>query len=290
MRKVALKYPLDWNEEGSVLIQSALNGLENSTVARRDASLVSGGAATATAALGFYQASKGPSHDGSTRRSVHFAAMPVSRRESEQASVGRASSSLSSTSECSSDFSTPVQQRKMTSPDGQRDGTPHLYIRPALRRGIKPYAKEKASTSIGNSISCFIKRTFAQDDQWSGLNDYQQDQSRHSILSDSISVISGADTCLAGFKTPEVSEHGYDWSLHGIGGQKCCQPKSDDDLQAELMAVFDEVVKTGHVKIVSGSPLRDKQASHPRRRLGFSMPTLPRMSLKGWNCLRPAAA
>lgn len=307
VKKVALKYPLDWNDEGSVLIQSAANGLENCTVERRDGPqhLLSG--ATATAALGFYTASKGCALD-STSRKVQFAII------TRHAEGGENSSRQSSSSECSSDSSFPLAAKQrllrplevraenepheassrpaacevLSSPAGSPDSRSSLYIRPALRRGIKPYGQqEKANTSLGSSITSFIKGTFAHEDKWAALQDYQQDQSRHSILSDSISIISGADTVMAGFKTPDVSEHGYEWSLHGVPSHKCSQTKSINALQDELLTVLRDRVQTGHVKLVSGAlPRRRDEQAKWSGRVGWLVRKLPLPT--SWNCFRPA--
>lgn len=57
----------------------------------------------------------------------------------------------------------------------------------------KPSGQAKATTSLGSSIMSFLKGTYAHEDNWAALQDYQQDQSQHL----SISIISGVDTIMA---------------------------------------------------------------------------------------------
>ena len=280
IRPVAKKYPLDWDDETSVLIQSALHGLSNCVVPKKDARLLSSSrAATASASvvLGFHHASTGFSAH-SPRRGVRFAANLITRHDGEGAADGESSGGQGS-SRGPSDLSSSSDVDFQSSP---------VYIRPAIRRGIQPYDKAKTSNSIGNAISSFVKHSFSHEDEWTTLEDYEQEQSRHSILSDSISIISGADTVLAGFKTPEVSAHGYDCSLHGHQAA-LTKSKSVEELRAELMAMVHEVEEAGHIRIVSGDlpTYNGAKSAKGRGLFGWVRRRLARLQT---SCLRPTTA
>ena len=264
IRAVAKKYPLDWDDETSVLIQSAAHGLSNCVVPKKGARLLSSGmtataTATATVVLGFQHSSTGFS-GRCPGRGVRFSeASLITRHDREGPTYEERSSSEGSgagSSDTPSTGAQPVPQRRLRISD-EDSAQSHLdshsssvYIRPAIRRGIEPYAKAKVATSIGDAISSFVKHGFAYEEKWTALEDYEQEQSRHSILSDSISIISGTDTVLAGFKTPDVSAHGYDWSLHG---HQRTESKSPEELRDELMALVCDYEEAGHIRIVSGA-------------------------------------
>jgi hypothetical protein len=103
-------------------------------------------------------------------------------------------------------------------------------------------------------------------------------QGRDGLL-DSVSVISGADTVLGSFKSPELSgkhgaadqtRHGLpacDWSLHGVESERAAQTKTVEELEEELMAVFEDALSHGTVRLTDRAcdhTCSSTHQSHPR--------------------------
>ena len=131
-----------------------------------------------------------------------------------------------------------------------------LYIRPAIRRAIQPF-KPKKSEGIRGAIAAYVKKTYSPQEKWESLADVQ---GRNGLL-DSVSVISGTDTVLGSFKSPELSgkhgaadqtRHGLpacDWSLHGVDSERAEHQKSLPELEKELMTVFEDALRHGTVRL-----------------------------------------
>ena len=135
-----------------------------------------------------------------------------------------------------------------------------LYIRPAIRRAIQPF-KPKKPEGIRGAIAAYVKKTCTPQEKWESLVEVQ---GRDGLL-DSISVISGADTVLGSFKSPELSgkhgaadqtRHGLpacDWSLHGADSERAANAKPVEELEEELMAVFADALSHGTVRLTDNA-------------------------------------
>lgn len=212
------KNPLIWEDECSVLIHSSRNGIFNCLV---DSARFSSGA-TATAVLGFQRKMrplrrrKGGGAPGGYAHSVSFndghLNIPLTQGQ-------RTDSDCSSEDSHCSGTSTPDMFLE--------DSHGPLYIRPAIRPGIQPFKPK----SLGESFTDLIKKSFTKEEKWEALQELQQqDESRHSHLSFSVSVISGADTAIGEYKSPEASFHGDEFEVES--GQEeshhgCRHPPSD---------------------------------------------------------------
>jgi len=265
MKPVSALYPLEWADENTCLINSAANGLVNCIIS--DVSHRAPGV-SATAVLGFNcrRASAQGGPKGYREVRVSFANEHTCMDDSIS----------NGTSECSRISSgATLLGRAREDDDPESDSS--LYIRPAIRGGIQPYSKPVASSSLSASISAFVKSNFSTEEKWRDLQDVQaespdsdQDFSRHSILSDSMSVISGASTFLGAYKTPDVSAHGYDWSLHGVDSMKCMKcntEKTVELLQNELLTAFVEAKRCGSVKVVASPVVVSTRGTRLLRRL-----------------------
>jgi hypothetical protein len=163
-----------------------------------------------------------------------------------------------------------------------------LYFRPALRRSpIAPFKPQKEG--IRGAIAAYVKSSFAQQETWESLADVQaRDDSHQSYLMDSISVISGADTVQE--KSPDVSKSGAsdqtrhglpacDWSLHGLDSQRAAHPKTTEELQSELMALAEEALLHGTIKLTDRNCDLAHVWSYQSQALGGARQTKPQLGL-----------
>lgn len=261
MKPVSALYSLDWADENTCLINSAANGLVNciiSDVSHR----APGVSATAVLGVNCRRASAQGGSKGYREVNVSFANGHTCIDDS-------ISNGTSECSRISSGATLPDRAREDDDPESDNS----LYIRPAIWGGIQPYSKPVARSSLSASISAFVKSNFSTEEKWRDLQDVQaespdsdQDFSRHSILSDSMSVISGASTFLGTYKTPDVSAHGYDWSLHGVDSMKCNTEKTVELLQNELLTAFVEAKRCGSVKVVASPVVQSTRGTRSLRR------------------------